>query len=64
MQANREQFSMHAMCTALRVSRSGYYAWCVRDKSPCLLNQANTRLRARFLFVLTNLKTLKRRLGG
>lgn len=26
--------------------------------------QANTRLRARFLFVLTNLKTLKRRLGG
>ncbi len=25
--------------------------------------QANTRLRARFLFVLTNLKTLKRRLG-
>ena len=43
MQTNREQFSMRAMCTALKVSRSGYYAWCNRDKSPCLLNQAIAR---------------------
>ena len=43
MHANRGQFSMRALCTALKVSRSGYYAWCVRDKSPCLLNQAIAR---------------------
>lgn len=43
MQANREQFSMRSMCTALKVSRSGYYAWCNRDKSPCLLSQAIAR---------------------
>lgn len=43
MQANRGQFSMRALCTALKVSRSGYYAWCSKDKSPCLLNQAIAR---------------------
>lgn len=40
MQANRAHFSMRALCMALKVSRSGYYAWCKRDKSPCSLNQA------------------------
>ena len=40
MQAHRGQYSMDALCTALQVSRSGYYAWCARDKSPCVLNQA------------------------
>jgi putative transposase len=43
MQANRDQFSMRAMCTALKVSRSGYYAWCNRDKSACPLNRAIAR---------------------
>lgn len=43
MQANRGQFSMRSLCTALKVSRSGYYAWCAKDQSPCLLNQAIER---------------------
>jgi transposase InsO family protein len=34
---------MRALCTALQVSRSGYYAWCSRDKSPCVLNHAIER---------------------
>jgi len=40
MQEHREQYSMRALCTALHVSRSGYYAWLARDKTPCALNQA------------------------
>ena len=41
MQEHRGQYSMRALCTALQVSRSGYYAWCARDAaSPCPLNQA------------------------
>ena len=43
MQANRGCYSLRALCTALQVSRSGYYAWCDRDKSPCPLNQAIER---------------------
>lgn len=43
MQAHRGQFSMRALCTAMKVSRSGYYAWVTRDKSPCPLNQAIER---------------------
>ena len=43
MQANRDQFSMRAMCTAFKVSRSGYYAWCNKDKSACPLNRAIVR---------------------
>jgi transposase InsO family protein len=34
---------MRALCEALRVSRSGYYAWCARDQTPCELNQAIER---------------------
>ena len=40
MQKHRGQYSMRALCTALQVSRSGYYAWRDRDKTPCALNLA------------------------
>jgi putative transposase len=40
MQEHRGQYSMGALCTALQVSRSGYYAWRAKVQSPCLLNQA------------------------
>ena len=40
MQTHQHHYSMRALCTALRVSRSGYYAWCARDKLPCALNVA------------------------
>ena len=40
MQTHQHYYSMRALCTALRVSRSGYYAWCARDKLPCALNVA------------------------
>ena len=43
MQDNRSRYSMRALCTALQVSRSGYYAWCAKDKSPCPLNLAIER---------------------
>ena len=43
MQDNRSRYSMRALCTALQVSRSGYYAWRAKDKSPCPLNQAIER---------------------
>ena len=40
MQKHRGQYSMRALCTALQVSRSGYYARRDRDKTPCALNLA------------------------
>lgn len=40
MQTHQHHYSMRALCAALRVSRSGYYAWCARDKLPCALNAA------------------------
>jgi transposase InsO family protein len=35
-------YSLTALCTAFAVSRSGYYAWCVRQ--PSARQQANTQL--------------------
>ena len=40
MQTHQHYYIIRALCTALRVSRSGYYAWCARDKLPCALNVA------------------------
>jgi putative transposase len=40
MRTHQHHYSMRALCAALRVSRSGYYAWCARDKLPCALNVA------------------------
>ncbi len=33
MRANRAIFSIRAMCRVLEVSSSGYYAWCLRNRS-------------------------------
>lgn len=41
MKAHLDQYTMRALCVALQVSRSGYYAWCVRGgNSSSTLNQA------------------------
>lgn len=33
IRAHREEFRVHAMCRVLKVSRSGYYGWCLRKPS-------------------------------
>ena len=33
IQRRRHQYPVRMMCRLLRISRSGYYAWCARDES-------------------------------
>jgi putative transposase len=42
IQAHQDEFDVKAMCRALEVSRSGYYAW--RSRRPSRRAQANEEL--------------------
>jgi putative transposase len=44
IQAMEKDYALSALCLAFAVSRSGYYAWCVRP--PSARQQANTQLLA------------------